>query len=101
MGADFIRSTAAPHTKQWSAEYQHASDDLFAQDCVSAGHSYIVTPDGHSDVQEHEVLHVRLLGERACIYRGLTKIGEIERSTVFRVKASGRHASQAIFHSPS
>ena len=60
MGADFIRSTAAPHTKQWSAEYQHASDDLFSQDCISAGRSFIVSPDPRYDVEEHEPLHIRI-----------------------------------------
>jgi hypothetical protein len=82
MGVNFIRSTAASHTKQWSAEYQHASADLFTQDCVSAGRSYIVSPDTHFDAEENEELHIRSLDDRVFVFRRLSKIGEIESPTV-------------------
>ena len=82
MGTEFIRSTAVSYTKQWSAEYEHAADDLFVQDCISHGQSFIVSPHPNYQTEEGEPLHVRLIDDRVFVLRDLVIIGEIERPTV-------------------
>lgn len=82
MGIDFIRSRANSHRKSWSAEYQHAADDLFAQHCASYGRSYLAIPQTKIEIHENEPVYIRGVHEKVLVMRDLSPIAEIEKPTL-------------------
>ena len=82
MGLNFIHKTAASHTKAWSAEFQKASRDMFAADCIVVDRTYLATIRDRDLLKNGDCVNVRLVEKRVCVYKELRFAAEIEKPSL-------------------
>ncbi len=79
MGLDFVKSTAAVHKKARREAFDDASLDMFSSFHALPDRVFLAEIVGHPIVEEQQLVLIRLVEDRVCVFEGVVEIAEIEQ----------------------